>query len=81
LYVTGGTGAAEDAVSVLRKLVRRLRGRIQAEVVDVLLHPEILLDHSLNATPVLVREHPGPAVAFRGELRDPEQLIRALGLD
>lgn len=81
LYVVGGTKAAEQAIRSLTRLTRLLCGRIQAEVVDVLLHPELVLDHRLRPTPVLVRESPEPRVVFQGEITDPEQIIRALGLE
>ncbi len=81
LYVTGGTRTAEQAILALKKLTRRLAGKVQSEVVDVLLHPELILDPCLRPTPVLIRVQPLPIVAFRGAIPDLDQLIRILRLD
>jgi len=81
LYVTGGTHSAELAIAVLRKLTIMLAGRIQSQVIDVLLHPELFFDNGLQMTPLFVRECPDPVVRLRGEISEPQQLIRLLRLE
>jgi len=81
LYVTGGTSSADHAVKALLGLSRLLAGRVQAEVIDVLLHPELVFDNALEPTPYLVRVSPGPELRLRGEIAEPQQLIRLLRLD
>jgi circadian clock protein KaiB len=66
LYVTGGTSIGEQAVAALRTLCRSTTQLVHAEVVDVLLHPEMLLDLASVPMPVLVRENPGPVRVVRG---------------
>jgi hypothetical protein len=80
LYVTGGTEAARQAQHTLQRLCRRLSGRVRTEVIDVLLHPELMLDFDLAPVPVLVRERPEPRLVHRGTLESAEQVARILEL-
>jgi hypothetical protein len=72
LYVTGGTRSSEQAIAALRRLCQSTTERIHTEVVDVLLHPEMMLD--LDAVPVLVREWPTPVRLIRGIALTPAEI-------
>jgi hypothetical protein len=78
LYVTGGTGAGERAVRALRNLRNTIKDTVHSEVVDVLLHPELVLDLACEPLPVLVREEPLPVVVYRGAITEPEQIAAVL---
>lgn len=71
LYVTGGTRSAEQAVAALRRLCQSAGERIHAEIIDILLHPEMMLD--MDAVPVLVRESPAPVRVVRGSMLTAEE--------
>jgi hypothetical protein len=78
LYVTGGTEQGEAALSTLKRFCRTVTCRIRSEVIDVLLHPEMLLDLGTEPTPVLVRVKPDPVRVFTGRLTEPEQIAELL---
>ena len=79
LYVTGGTRSAEQATAALKRLCQSTSERIHAEVVDILLHPEMMLD--LDAVPVLVREFPAPVRVFHGIMPTADEIDRLLRAD
>jgi circadian clock protein KaiB len=81
LYVTGGTTAADRAVSALKRLGRIVTDRVHSEIVDVLLHPELTLDMNDEPLPVLVRLEPQPVRVFQGSITEPEQIARVLTED
>jgi len=81
LYVTGGTSAAERAISALRRLCGLCACRIQSEVVDVLGRPDIFFDSGLSAVPVFVRVKPDPVMVYKGCPADVEEVARALGIE
>jgi circadian clock protein KaiB len=78
LYVTGGTSACERATAAFRTLCRTIAGQVHSEIIDILLHPEFVLDMSIEPIPVLVREQPGPVRIIKGEMSEPEWLARVL---
>lgn len=81
LYITGGTETARQALYVLRELSARLKDKLEAEVIDILMHPELMLDPGLGLTPVFVREDPTPATSCRDVTTDADRVIRDLRLD
>ncbi len=78
LYVTGGTGGADRAIRALKNLGRLVSEKVHAEVIDVLLHPELVLDMAIEPLPLLVRLQPEPVVVFRGAINRPEQIASVL---
>lgn len=79
LYVTGGTRTADQAIAALRRLLQSATERIHAEIVDVLLHPEMMLD--VGSVPVLVRESPAPIRVVSGIALTADDVNRLLRED
>jgi len=81
LHVTGGTSAANRAITALRRLARVVADRVHSEVIDVLFHAKLFLDMGDEPLPMLVRVAPEPVRVFRGPITEPEQIARVLTED
>jgi len=80
LYVTGATTVSARAIADLKALCeRRLKGRFQLEVIDILQKPALAEDEHIIAAPTLVRVLPAPLRRFIGDLSDLDG--RLFGLD
>jgi len=63
------------------RLVRgRLRDRCILTTVDVLKEPAVARRNRVVATPLLVRERPGPVVKILGDLSQEAKILTQLGL-
>jgi hypothetical protein len=62
LYATGGTGAANRAITALRGLWHVVADRVQSQVIDVLLPPELMLDMVYGQLPAPACIAPGQVV-------------------
>lgn len=81
LYVTGsGPHSLRAAENLSRFCEDHLQGAYELEIVDILEHPELAELDNILAAPTLVRREPPPARKIVGDLRDPDQVIRALEL-
>ena len=81
LYVAGGTPIARRAERSLRQLTATLPGRVDIEVIDVVSDPAAAEAAGVLATPLVVREAPGPRRRVVGDLTDATRLADALGLN
>ena len=82
LYVAGESELAARALTNFDRLVRgRLRGRCTLTTVDVLKEPAVARRNRVVATPLLVRERPGPVVKILGDLSQEAKTLTQLGLD
>ena len=80
LYVTGRTQRSQLAIENLRSICREdLGGKYQAEVIDVLEHPNLAEDEKIMATPTLIKALPPPLRRIIGDLSNKEKVL--LGLD
>lgn len=71
LYVTGATAVSARAIANLKALCeRRLKGRFQLEVIDILQKPALAEGEHIIAAPTLVRVLPAPLRRFIGDLSD-----------
>lgn len=82
LYVAGDGELAARALTNFDRLVRgRLRDRCTLTTVDVLKEPGVARRNRVVATPLLVRERPGPVVKVLGDLSQEAKILTQLGLD
>ncbi len=82
LFVAGNEPNSFKARRVLEEVCRRrLAGRCDLEVVDVLVNYQAALDAGVMAVPVLMIEAPPPRRMIAGSLGDVQKLVRALGTD
>ncbi len=79
LYVAGQTPRSLAALQNLQIICEEhLPGRWRAEVVDVLLHPEIARDHQILVLPTLVRLAPQPVRRVVGDLSNTERVLAGM---
>jgi len=82
LYVAGDSELAVRALANFDRLVRgRLRDRCTLTTVDILKEPGVARRNRVVATPLLVREEPGPVVKVLGDLSQDAKILAQLGLD
>ncbi len=80
LYVRGASPRSTSAIQTVRRLCDELlEGRFTLTVVDVVEHPERLVDDHIVALPTLVKHAPPPLRHLVGDLTDLAAL--RLGLD
>ena len=80
LYIAGHTARATAAIENLQSICeRRLQGRYQLEVVDLLKNPQLARGDQILAIPTLVRKLPAPMKKIIGDLSDEERVL--VGLD
>jgi circadian clock protein KaiB len=81
LYVAGDGELAARARANFDRLVRPRLDGCALTVVDVLREPRLARQNRVVATPLLVREHPGPVIKILGDLSLDEKILAHLGLD
>jgi len=80
LYVTGVTGASEQAIANLRLICEEeMHDEYQLEVIDVLERPQLAEDEKILATPTLIKHLPPPLRRIIGDLSATPKVL--LGLD
>ena len=80
LYIAGQTAKSIAALANLKRLCeRRLAGRYEIEVIDLLENPRLADDDQILAVPTLVRKLPKPIKKIIGDLSQTERIL--LGLD
>ncbi len=81
LYVAGRTPRSMMAIENFRALCRgHLKGRYNAEIIDLLQDPKEARSVQIVATPTLVMESSGTVKKMVGTLSDMDQVLAALGL-
>jgi circadian clock protein KaiB len=81
LYVAGQTPKSLTAIANLKRLCeRKLAGRYQIEVIDLLEHPQLARKDEILAVPTLVRRLPPPIRKVIGDLSNQERVLIGLGL-
>jgi circadian clock protein KaiB len=81
LFVSGYNQTTERVLQSLHQiLTRSLQQPYTLKVIDILKHPELAEDDQIAATPTLLRIWPKPIRRIVGELREPADILRALGL-
>jgi circadian clock protein KaiB len=81
LYVSGASDRSAQAVGQVRELCDvHLPGSARLTVVDVHAHAGSDLDHSVLATPTLIKNLPLPVRRIVGDFSDPGTVLLALGL-
>jgi circadian clock protein KaiB len=81
LFVIRGGANSELAIRNLSSVVSRLKDlKLQAvaEIVDISLQPEEVLQNNVVLTPTLIRTAPSPAVRIVGTLSDTERVVQVL---
>jgi circadian clock protein KaiB len=80
LYVLGQSPQSQAAVHNLQNLCETyLAGQYRIEVIDLLVTPQLSIDHQIVAIPTLIRKLPGPMRKIIGDLSDTESTL--VGLD
>lgn len=80
LYVAGTSELSARALRNFEQVIHtRLNGNCTLKVVDVLKEPRVARLNRVVATPLLVREQPGPIIKILGDLSEPK-IITQLGL-
>lgn len=80
LYVTGVTGASEQAIANLRRICEgEMRDEYELDVIDVLERPQLAEDEKILATPTLIKHLPPPLRRIIGDLSATQKVL--LGLD
>jgi circadian clock protein KaiB len=81
-FVAGGSELAARALANFDRVVRpRLCGGCTLTVIDILDEPRKAREHRVVATPMLVRERPGPVIKILGDLSQEGKALAQLGLD
>ncbi len=81
LYIAGHTPVAERALRNLDGLAGELDGECRVAVTDILEQPDLAEQERILATPVLVKEAPGPVRRVVGDLSEREKVLASLGLE
>jgi circadian clock protein KaiB len=81
LFVNGGGASSQRALSQLSTLVAQLGEQASVEVIDVLDHPDLAMDHHIVATPTLVRTSPLPQYRIVSDLTEIKKILSWLNLD
>lgn len=81
LYIVGYTPVAKRAIDNLKAICQMpsLKDEYQAEIINLLEHPQLAEDEKILATPLLIRELPEPIRRVLGDLSDHERVL--VGLD
>jgi circadian clock protein KaiB len=85
LFVAGATPSAERAKASLTAVCEQLRVRdpacrVDFEVHDVLVDPDVAILNNVFATPTVIRIAPGPTRRLFGDLSSPEMVMIGLQL-
>ncbi len=81
LFVAGNEPNSSKARRVVEQVCRRLPGRWELEVVDVLVDYQAALDNNVMAIPTLIVELPPPRRLIVGSLAKAGKLMEVLGID
>ena len=79
LYVAGDSPGAARALENRRRLVEALGGKLDIEIIDILLRPEEAEIAGVLATPTLSDESVSPPRRLIGDLSDIEQVLEFFG--
>jgi circadian clock protein KaiB len=80
LYIADQTAKSIAALAHLKRFCeRRLEGRYEIEVIDLLENPKLAAADQILAVPTLVRKLPEPVKKIIGDLSQTERIL--LGLD
>jgi circadian clock protein KaiB len=81
LYIAGATPKSLDAVRNLKKICdTRVAKKYEAEVIDLLEHPQLAKVDQILAIPTLVRRLPPPLRKIVGDLSNIERVLVVLDL-
>lgn len=81
LYISGMSPKSLEAVENLKQLCDEyLQDPFDLEIIDIYKHPEIAVSQSVVFCPSLVKQSPLPRKILIGTLKDPEQVVKALGV-
>lgn len=81
LFVTGMTPRSTRAIRAVRELCeRRLKNRVELEIVDVYQQPQRIQSEQIVATPTLIKYEPAPLRRIIGDMADLDRLLLGLGL-
>ncbi|MBX9680281.1 MAG: hypothetical protein K2X38_16090 [Gemmataceae bacterium] len=81
LYVSGKTPRSLRMIESLTKMLNeRFSGLYEMAVLDVLEQPQVALDQSVLATPLLVKERPPPMRRIVGDVSDWDRVLAGLGM-
>lgn len=81
LYVAGQTPKSVAAFANLKKICEEhLPGRYKIEVIDLLVHPQLVAGDQILAIPTLIRKLPEPLRRIVGDLSDTERALVGLQL-
>jgi|SRR5687767_4003116 len=81
LYVAGASLTSRNALANLEQLCQQhIPGQYRIEIVDLLTHPALAVEHGVVAVPMVVREAPVPIRKVVGDLSNIEVALRVLQL-
>ncbi len=82
LYVAGQSPKSMQAISNLRHLCEtKLAGCYEAEIIDLIEHPELARDDDILAIPTLVKRLPLPIRKIIGDLSDTTRVLTSLQIE
>ncbi|KTD58116.1 KaiB-like protein 2 [Legionella sainthelensi] len=82
LYIIGYTSTAKKAIKNLHEIcaLPELQGMYEAEVINLLEHPQLAESEKIIATPVLIKDLPEPIRRIIGDLSDREKVLVGLNI-
>lgn len=82
LYIIGYTSTAKKAINNLKNICElpELKDMYEAEVINLLEHPQLAESEKIIATPVLIKELPEPLRRIIGDLSDREKVLVGLNI-
>lgn len=81
LFVAGLTPRSQKAITNIRDICHEyLEGRYDLKIIDIYQNPILARDGHIIAVPTLIKEFPGPARRFIGDMSDTGKLLAGLGL-
>ncbi len=79
LYVAGQTPGARRALDNRLRLIAELDGKVEIEIIDILLQPEEAEKAGILATPTLADETATPPRRLVGDISDVRQVLEFFG--
>ena len=81
LFVAGEGPIAVNAEARVRALMEsHYQDHYELEIVDIIQSPERAEEHSIIATPTLIKTGPHPPVRLIGDMSNTDRLVAILGL-
>ncbi|RWH82163.1 MAG: circadian clock protein KaiB [Mesorhizobium sp.] len=80
LYIAGDTSGARRALESRLRMVEELNGRIEIEIIDILLHPEEAEKAGILATPTLSDDSATPPRRLIGDISNIALVLDYFGL-